>query len=306
MQVRGGKQQRLTLLTVNGHPDDETVSAGGAMARYAAEGLRVVCVVATRGELGEIITPDLQSPENYQRLGEIREQELIRALARLGPIEHEFLGYRDSGTMGTPGNLAPGSFWQADLDEAVGRLVKIIRKVQADVIVGPNAYGSDGHPDHMRASAIAKAAYDRAGDPSAYPEQLEGGLQPWAPSKLYETVDQFDRRQKLLRALRSGGLTSVVPMVLRVARHWSPAAERKRRLAAAAQGPVTTRVDVSPYIPAKLCAMAEHRTQIAPNSARFALTAEERQRVSPTENFTLRASRVEARLPEDDLFSGLR
>jgi LmbE family N-acetylglucosaminyl deacetylase len=306
MQVRGGNR-RLTLLTVNGHPDDETVSAGGVMARYAAEGLRVVCVVATRGELGEIVAPDLQSPEHYQRLGEIREQELIRALARLGPIEHEFLGYRDSGTMGTPGNLAPGSFWQADLDEAVGRLVKIIRQVQADVIVGPNAYGSDGHPDHMRASAIAKAAYDRAGDPGAYPEQLaQDGLQPWAPSKLYETVDQFERGQKLMRALRSGNLVSLVPMVLRVARHWTPRAERQRRLAAAAQGPVTTRVDVSAYIPAKFCAMGEHRTQIAPNSARFALTPEERQRVSPTENFTLRASRVEVRLPEDDLFSGLR
>ncbi len=297
----------LTLLTVNGHPDDETVGSGGVMARYAAEGVRVVCVVATRGEAGIIVARDLDTPANRLRLGELREQELERALARLGPIQHCVLNYRDSGTMGTPDNLDPRSFFQANLDEAVGRLVHIVRSARADVIVAPNAFGGDGHPDHIRASQIAMAAFQCSGDPNAYPEQLAGsGLEPWAPRKLYEIVDQLERRQKLRRALANGGLRGIAPMVLRVAQRWRPSHERLRRRVAAAQGPVTTRVDVGPYLAAKQAAMTEHHTQIAPDSTRLALSAEERRRVSPTENFTLRASRVTVAIPEDDLFTGLR
>ncbi len=297
----------LTLLTVNGHPDDETVAAGGVMARYAAEGLNVVCVTATRGEVGVIVDGDLDTPANRGRLGDLRELELQRALATLGHIQQYFLEYRDSGTMGTPENLDPRCFWQASLDDAAGRLVHIVRRVRADVIVAPNAYGGDGHPDHMRAAQIAVAAFECAGDPHAYPEQLEGtGLEPWAPGKLYEVVDQLERGQKLRRALANGGVRGIFPMVLRVGRRWRPSHERLRRRVAAAQGPVTTRVDVSPYIAAKQAAMTEHQTQIAPDSTRFALSAEERRRVAPTENFTLRASRVAVAVPEDDLFAGLR
>lgn len=292
---------------MNGHPDDETTACGSVMARYAAEGIRVVCVVATRGEVGQIVLCDLDTPENHERLGQIREQELVRALARLGTIEHHILGYRDSGMMGTPENDDGRAFWQADMDEAAGRLIRIIRAVRADVIVAPNAFGGDGHPDHIRASQIARIAFDRAGDPTVCPEQLDAsGLQPWAPAKLYEAVNQFDRGRKLARALAHGGVRGIPSVVLRVARHWSPSRERQRRQMAAAQKPATTRVDVGAYVEAKYAAMAEHKTQIAPNGGLFALTPEERRRVSPTDDFTLLESRVETLLPEDDLFSGLR
>ncbi|MGZ3586906.1 MAG: PIG-L deacetylase family protein [Candidatus Limnocylindrales bacterium] len=297
----------LTLLTVHGHPDDETVTVGGVMARYAAEGLRVACVTATRGEVGEIVAPDLDTPANRERLGEVREAEERQALACLGPIELRFLGYRDSGMMGTSENLDPRAFWQADPDEAAGRLVRIVRELQADVIVAPNEFGGDGHPDHRKASQIARLAYERAGDPTAYPEQLAGGgLEPWAPAKLYEPVNQFGRRQKLARALRSGDLLEAGSMALRWARHWRPGRERHRTRMAAAQRPATTLVDVGPYLEAKYLAMAAHRTQIAPDADLFALSPAERRRVTPTEDFTLRDARLPVQLPENDLFAGLR
>jgi N-acetyl-1-D-myo-inositol-2-amino-2-deoxy-alpha-D-glucopyranoside deacetylase len=227
----------LTLLTVNGHPDDETTACGATMARYAAEGVRVVCVVATLGEVGEIVVPEMATAENLARLGEIRRHELERALARLGVTEYRLLGYRDSGMMGTPQNDDPRCFWQADLDEAAGRLVRVVREVKADVILGPNSFGGDGHPDHIRASEIAALAFERSGRPEAYPEQLgDSGLTPWAPAKLYEIVNQLGRGEKLARAFSHGGIAGLPSMVFRVARHWTPAREQLRRRMAKGQG----------------------------------------------------------------------
>ncbi len=296
----------LTLLIVNGHPDDETVTAGGVMARYASAGTRVVCVIATRGELGQIVDPALDTPENRARIGELREQEMRRALQHLGPIEARFLDFRDSGMMGSAANEDPRSFWKAPLSEATRRLVRVIRETRPQVVIGPNAYGGDGHPDHIRAHEIAVEAYLTAGDPAAYPAQLEEeGLEPWSPLKLYEPVNQFGRREKLRRALRGGGIGSLPSIALRVARLWSPGRERQRRQMAAAQAQPTTRVDVTPFVEARLAAMTEYRTQIAPGADVFALSPDERRRVTPTEDFTLRLHRLDVELPEDDLFAGV-
>jgi LmbE family N-acetylglucosaminyl deacetylase len=299
---------RLTLLTVHGHPDDESVNTGGVMARYAMEGTRVVCVVCTRGERGEIVVPVLDTPTNRARLGEIREGELVKALGFLGPIEYHVLGYGDSGTMGSPTNLDPHSFWQADPDEAAGRMVLLIRRVRPDVIVTCNEFGGDGHPDHIRASEIARMAYERSGDPNAYPEQLVGpdAVEPWAVSKLYETVIQLHRREKVRRLMASGSVRTTVLAAVRYVRRWRPGQDALRPQMAAAQRPATTRVDVGPWLEAKYSALAAHVTQVRPNSRILALTPAERRLISPTEDFTLRASRVATALPETDLFAGLR
>ena len=90
-------------MTVHAHPDDETIGTGGAMAKAVAAGHRVVLVTCTRGELGEIVVPDMDTPDNHRRLGEIRAGELERAMGVLGVTEWENLGYRDSGMMGTDG-----------------------------------------------------------------------------------------------------------------------------------------------------------------------------------------------------------
>jgi len=267
-------------MTVHAHPDDESISTGGVMARYAAEGVRVACVTCTGGEHGEIVVPELDTPENHDRLADIRRGELARALAQLGPIEHHYLGYIDSGMMGTPENSAAGSFWQADFDEAVERLLAIVREVRPQVMVSYNDYGGYGHPDHIRAALITKAAFQRAaqeGQPplKLYETVLGRSRQWWKPDE-DETDEERRRREELMGRM------------------------------ADAQGPVTTTVDVRLQIDAKHAAMREHVTQLSPKSTFLALTPDDWRELMPSEEFTLRESRVGVRIPEDDLFAGLR
>lgn len=297
---------RHSLMTVHAHPDDETISTGGVMARYAAEGHRVICVTCTGGEHGEIVVPELDTPENHARLAEIRRKELARALAHLGPIDHHWLGYIDSGMMGTPENDAPGSFWGADSDEAVGRLVALVRRLRPQVIASYNDFGGYGHPDHIRAALTAKRAFERAGDPGAYPEQLrEEGLDVWQPYKLYETVLDIARRQEFQDLLRERGVQT----------WWTPPEdetdeqrqerEGHLRRMVEAQGPVTTRVPIVDVMDRKVAAMREHITQFRADGFFLALSADDWRTIQPTEDFTLLVSTVGVRLPEDDLFAGV-
>ena len=298
----------LTLLTVHAHPDDETIGTGGTMARYAAEGVRVVCVTCTYGENGEIVVPEMDTPEHHERLGEIRREEIARALARLGRIEHRWLGYRDSGMAGTPENDDPRSFWRADLGEAVERLVRILRQLRPHVVTTYNAFGGYGHPDHVRSSEVARAAFERAGDASAFPEQAADGLRPWQPLKLYEQTFDARRRQdpEVLRVMEEREIPS--PWIPRSDETDEARAEREAwsaRMMAAA-GPLTTRIDVSAHAEAKLAALREHVTQIAERSWFLAFDADELRRFYPTEDYSLVESRLPVRLPENDLFAGLR
>ncbi len=296
------------MLLVHGHPDDEVAACGGTMSRYAADGVRVLVVTCTRGEVGEIVDRDLDTPENLARLGEIRMDELERALAILGVTEFRWLGYRDSGMAGTQANDDPRAFVRCDLDEAVGRLVRIVREVRPQVILTHNEGGGDGHPDHVRAALVARVAFVRAGDASAYPEQLEGpeALEPWAPAKLYEAMDQLDRGEKLGRLLREQGLLPTVRLVFGALARWRPAHERERAQARATQGRHSTRIDVRPWLAARHQALLEYRTQIAPGDVLIAIAPGDRALIVPTEDFYRRECRVEAPDEEDDLFAGLR
>src|SRR5215210_5092964 len=210
----------LTLMSVHAHPDDETISAGGAMARYVAEGRRVVLVTCTRGEQGEIVIPAMDTPDNHRRLGELRAAELEAALGELGVTEWENLGYRDSDMMGRVGNLDARSFWQADLDEAAKRLVWLVRVHKPHVMTTYNDFGGYGHPDHIRTHDVAVGAFARAGDPRCYQKQLaadlggdgpalaEGGLEPWAPKKLYEQASPASMRRRMAEIVAERGLQS--------------------------------------------------------------------------------------------------
>jgi LmbE family N-acetylglucosaminyl deacetylase len=210
--------------------------------------------------------------------------------------------------MGTPDNDDPASFWQADVEGAIGRTVRLVREIQPDVIVGYNDFGGYGHPDHIRAAQVAKGAFERAGDPSAFAEHLEHGLAPWAPAKLYESVLGFAGRERLMERVVERGIKA----------WWLPdedASEEQRietaafmERMAAASGPVTTRVDVVPYLEAKRAALQAHMTQIHDDGLFLGLTIEDWRELMPTEEFSLRAARgvAEVRLPEDDLFGGLR
>lgn len=292
-------------MTVHAHPDDETIGTGGVMARYSRAGQRVICVTCTGGEEGEIVVPEMDTPENHARLADIRAVELARALDALGPIDAHQLGYRDSGMMGTPANDTPGCLWTADLDDAVGRLVRIVRALRPQVIVGYNQFGGYGHPDHIRAAQLAVLAFERSGDPGWYPDQLSDDVQPWQPLKRYEIVMDMSRRAEMAELLEQRGVRtwlSADPEESEEQRQEREAfIERMRE----AQGPITTSVDVSDQVERKLDAMRAHVTQIRPSDFFLALTAEEWRRFAPAEQFTLAESRVGIRIPEDDLFAGL-
>jgi N-acetyl-1-D-myo-inositol-2-amino-2-deoxy-alpha-D-glucopyranoside deacetylase len=154
------------LLLVHAHPDDESIGTGATMAKYAAEGARVTLVTCTLGELGEIIPPSLAHLAAEDRLGEHRIGELAAACAELGVTDHRFLGgpgrWRDSGMMGTEGNDDPRCFWRADVDEAAGALLEVIREVRPQVLVTYDANGFYGHPDHIQAHRVAWRAFGRA------------------------------------------------------------------------------------------------------------------------------------------------
>lgn len=296
---------RHSLMTVHAHPDDETISTGGVMARYSRAGDRVVCVTCTGGEEGEIVVPEMDTPENHARLAALRALELAQALETLGPIESRQLGYRDSGMMGTPANDQPDNLWSADVDEAAGRLVRMVRELRPQVIVGYNQFGGYGHPDHIRAAQLAVLAFERAGDPVWYPEHLADGLVPWQPLKRYETVMDMGRRQEMAELLEERGVRSWLnpdPDETEEQREEREAFIQRMR---DAQGPITTSVDVADHIDRKLDALRAHVTQIRPTDFFLALTPDEWRRFMPAEQFTLAESRLGVRIPEDDLFAGL-
>ena len=307
-----------TLMTVHAHPDDESIGTGGTMAKAVAAGHRVVLVTCTRGEMGEIVVPEMDTPENHRRLGEIRAGELERAMARLGVTEWENLGYHDSDMMGRAGNLDPRSFWQADLDEAARRLVWLIRRYQPDVVTTYNAFGGYGHPDHIRTHDVTVRAYPRAGDPAWYPEQLAleyggtgpgldaGGLMPWAPSKLYEQAIPASTRNAMRERLEAMGKPSV----------WSPppdaTAEQQAEFEAymakmlVPDETITAWIDISgDPLQRKWEAVQEHVTQIAADSTFMLFGLDGWREAWHREAFILRESSVETDTPESDLFAGI-
>ncbi|MEU8108839.1 PIG-L deacetylase family protein [Nonomuraea muscovyensis] len=140
-----------TILGVWAHPDDEAYLSGGLMAMARDHGSRVVCVTATRGELG---TPH---PEEWppDRLAAARAEELARCLEILGVDEHHWLGYRDGGCAAAP---APA---------AVARLCDVIERVRPDTVLTFGPDGITGHPDHQAVSAWTTAAFESSAPPGA-------------------------------------------------------------------------------------------------------------------------------------------
>src|SRR5918993_5935511 len=175
----------LCLMTVHAHPDDEASKGPGTVARYHAEGVHTVLVTCTGGEAGDILTPAMNEPEVVADLPSVRMRELARAAEIIGYDDVVLLGYRDSGMPDTPPNAHPDAFANAPLDEAVGRLVEVIRRERPQVIITyPDDQSGYPHPDHLRVHDITLPAFDAAGDPEAYPDAGP----PWQPLKLYYTA----------------------------------------------------------------------------------------------------------------------
>ncbi len=296
-------KERLCLLTVHAHPDDEASKGAPTMAMYKAEGVHTVLVCCTGGEEGDLQNPALREPgqpfhglsaeEEKQRLAELRHHELARSAEIIGFDEVVMLGYRDSGMVDTDPNEHPESFHQAPLDEAVGKLVGVIRAQRADVLI---TYGDDQsgypHPDHLKVHDISLLAWERAGDPSWYPEHGE----PYQPKKLYYSVWAKARLTAVHDAMIQ--LRGESPFE----QDWLDRPGHDHR--------ITTRLDVGNFLWARSGALRAHATQVDPNEPWwFGLTDEELADVYPWEDWILARSLVGTPADgelETDLFAGIR
>ena len=280
----------LRLLSVHAHPDDEASKGAGTVARYVAEGAEATLVCCTGGEAGEVLNPVMDRPEVHERLADVRREELERSVAIIGYTELVLLGYRDSGMPDSADNADPRAFANAPLEQAVGRLVEIIRRTRPQVLI---TYGEDQqgypHPDHLRVHDISIVAWAAAGDPDRFPDAGE----PWTPSKLYYSAWARARFVAMHQAFMDAGLESPFDQ------KWFDRPTQDHL--------ITTQVDVREFYSARSGALKAHATQIDPTSKFwFGLPDDVVAELYPWEDFQLADSRVESSLPETDLFAGLR
>jgi N-acetyl-1-D-myo-inositol-2-amino-2-deoxy-alpha-D-glucopyranoside deacetylase len=283
---------KLSLLCVHAHPDDEAISTGGILARYADEGIRAAVVTCTGGERGEIVGAGMAADAIRPRLGAVRHEELSRALEILGAGPPRLLGYIDSGMMGTDGNDDPASFWRAPFDQAVGRTVAHIREVRPDVLVTYDAFGVYGHPDHIQAHRVATAAVEAASIAALYPDAGPA----WRVPKLYYSTVPKSAIVRLNGWLTERGL----PSPFGDAQHPEDLPFGTRDEC------ITTIVNVRPWLRRKREALSAHASQIGPDSFFLNLSDDFVVQAFGQEWFVRQRSDVPVPAQEDDLFAGLR
>ena len=276
-----------TLVTFHAHPDDESLLTAGVMAKAAADGHRVVLVVATAGEVGDAAT-DFRSEDDRADLGSARRRELERSGEILGVDRIVHLGYRDSGSgpESTARSLATTDaarrFVEVPSEEAAAALAEVLREEDADVVTVYDPNGGYGHPDHVHVHAVGHRAAELAGTPVV----------------LEATIN---------RDLMTMGLELATGLGYEVPDSFSPESFDTWFLPAAE---LTHAVDVSAFIGAKRDSMAAHASQ--------ATSADDGTRSMavflslPDEYFTLAFGtewfvdrRRPAGIDADDVFAGL-
>ncbi|WP_290062030.1 N-acetyl-1-D-myo-inositol-2-amino-2-deoxy-alpha-D-glucopyranoside deacetylase [Amycolatopsis solani] len=272
------------LLLVHAHPDDESITTGATIARYAAEGAEVTVVTCTLGEEGEIM-PGLAELSGLgawaaDQLGGYRVSELKAACAALGVSRHRYLGgigrWRDSGMAGTPSAAHPRAFTGGSAEEQATQLVEILDEVRPQVVVTYDAFGGYGHPDHIRAHEITMAAAPRVA----------------SVARVFHTVASKNAVRAGLTALRESAPEYAVPA--------------DDELPTTLDEEITTVLDVAAHVPAKVAALRAHATQLAVVDGPvpyFALTNEVAQPIAAKDFFVLAHGPAEG--AADDLFGGL-
>lgn len=272
--------QRLTLMAVHAHPDDEATGTGGVLAKYAAEGIETVLVTCTDGRCGDApggAKPGEPGHEPDEVIA-LRRRELEASCALLGVTQLELLGHADSGMMGWPDNDAPGSFWSTPVAEAAAPLAELMRRYRPDVVVTYDENGFYGHPDHIQANRITVAALEQSG----------------IDAKLYWLTAPRSKFDELGEAMRAAGM------------EWEPEEEIGTEVEVGTPDElITTWVDTTAFVQRKYDALAAHASQ-SENIGFLAMGVDVFGEFFGTETFV----RVQpAPVPgerEDDLFAGLR
>jgi len=235
-----------TAVFFHAHPDDESISTGGAMVKAAAAGHRVVLVCATDGAVGE---PTEGSVPAGSTLAAVRLEELKVSGGILGASRVEWLGYGDSGMEGQATNDDPACFWQADIEAAAERLAAILREENADVITVYDSHGGYGHPDHIQVHRVGHRAAEIAATPIVLEATMNRDHMRALADFAFEGADddpELAARREEMRETEMG----------------TPAAE------------LTHRIDVTEAIDQKRQAMAAHRSQISEDSFFMAMPDE--------------------------------
>jgi LmbE family N-acetylglucosaminyl deacetylase len=248
-------------VSFHAHPDDEAITCGGTLARAAAAGHRVVLVMATAGECGEVPDGVLAPGET---LGERREKELAAAAAILGCARVEFLGYRDSGMIGTKENEDPNSFWQTPVEEAAVRLARILAEERPEVFTIYDEHGNYGHPDHLQVHRVGVRAAEMA-----------------PVERVYEATINRDHFRRLMSRAEELGFGDVSEL---------PDMEDIGDQLGLPEELLTAAVDVSGVLDVKRRAMAAHASQIAENSFFLGMPARAFEAAFGTEWFRLRGA----------------
>ena len=276
------------LLAVHAHPDDECIGTGGSLARYGAEGVRTVLVTCTDGAVGEISDPKLATPDN---LAEVRSRELDEAGRILGVSRLVKLGYRDSGMAGTADNQHPDSFLQCNFDEAVGKVVRVLREERPQVIVTYDENGGYGHPDHIRSHQVAVAAFSAAADAA----QFADAGPAWAPLKLYYAVFPRSSQSVFVERLRAAGIEPPFTEMSETGARFGVSDDR-----------VTTAIDVRAYVDRKRRALEAHATQMGPDQFFMRLPPDLFSAAFSRETYQrVQGPTAAVGATESDLFSGL-
>jgi LmbE family N-acetylglucosaminyl deacetylase len=233
-----------TLVSFHAHPDDESIACGGVIRKASEEGHRVVLVVATRGEHGEVPAGILAEGEDLWRR---RVEETNVAAEILGVHRVEFLGYTDSGMMGTATNEAQGSFWTTPVDDAAKKLAALLESEQADALTCYDDNGGYGHPDHIQVHRVGLRAAELAGTPRVFQNTMNR--------------DHLARgREAFAQQAATAGIE--VPEITEDEAFGKP------------ESMITAAVDVTPYLEYKRAAMRAHASQISEQSFFLALPDE--------------------------------
>jgi LmbE family N-acetylglucosaminyl deacetylase len=248
-------------VSFHAHPDDEAIQTGGAIARAAAEGHRVVLVLATKGEHGEVDDGVLGDGET---LADRRVVETEAAATILGVSHVAFLGYTDSGMAGTAENDAPDSFWQADPEEAAARLAAILRDEDAEVLTVYDDHGGYDHPDHIQVHRVGIRAAELAGTP-----------------RVYEATMNRDAIKRMMIERAAEASESGVDLRAELG-------DPEELTMGSPEEAITTTVDVSDYVDAKRRALAAHASQVDEASFFLAMPPEHFRMAFGTEWFIRR------------------
>ena len=193
--------------------------------------------------------------------------------------------------MGEPTNDNPACFWRADLDEAIGELVKIVREVKPQVVIGYDSNGGYGHPDHIQAHRVAIGAFEAAGDPARYPDAGAA----WAPSKFYEPLVPKSLLHMAFEHLKALGEEAPFGVT------------HPDELGFGVDDDViTTQVDARAFLDNKMAALRAYPTQVAVDGHFFALSNDVGQGAFALEHYRLASGpQLDATEWENDLFAGV-